>query len=91
MSKNHFNHIGLIARTDSQLVLESLRRVRDFLQNRQCNILMEDTAEAVLKDYDGPVFSQEQMADKCDLVLAETVIFWVRLEVLHHTVCLYWV
>ena len=70
MSKNHFNHIGLIARTDSQLVLESLRRVRDFLQNRQCNILMEDTAEAVLKDYDGPVFSQEQMADKCDLVIA---------------------
>ena len=52
MSNNHFNHIGLIARTDSQLVLESLRRVRDFLQDRQCNILMEDTAEAVLKDYD---------------------------------------
>lgn len=65
-----FMNIGLVARTDNESVVESLRRVRSFLISRKRNVLLEDRAHAILEDCEGPFFSQEKMAQKCDLVIA---------------------
>ncbi|MFT4714394.1 MAG: NAD+ kinase [Candidatus Azotimanducaceae bacterium] len=65
-----FKRIGLVARTGNDLVLESLRRVQNFLNSQDVTVLLEDTALALLNEGDQPSFTQAQMADKCDLVIA---------------------
>jgi len=65
-----FNRVGLVARTGTDLVLESLRRVLTFLKSRNITVLLEDTAVALLGESGDPSFTQEEMADKCDLVIA---------------------
>lgn len=65
-----FTRVGLVARTGTDLVLESLQRVQDFLSSQNVTVLLEDTALALLNEGDQPSFTQEQMADKCDLVIA---------------------
>ena len=65
-----FKNIGLVARTGSESVLESLRRVRSYLISRQLNVLLEDKAHDLLQDSEGPFYSQKEMATECDLVIA---------------------
>jgi NAD+ kinase len=65
-----FKRIGLVARTGNDLVLESLRRVQSFLNSQNVTVFLEDTALALLNEGDQPSFTQAQMAEKCDLVIA---------------------
>ncbi len=65
-----FKNIGLVARMGSASVLESLRRTRSYLVSQKLNVLLEDKAHALLKDSEGPFYSQEEMATRCDLVIA---------------------
>jgi len=65
-----FSRVGLVARTGTELVLESLRRVQNFLISQNVTVLLEDKALDLLGESDMPSFTQEQMADKCDLVIA---------------------
>ncbi|MCB1646664.1 MAG: NAD(+) kinase [Pseudomonadales bacterium] len=64
-----FCTVGLVARTGSELVLESLRRVRELLARRNIDVCLEDRALELLGE-SGESFSQEQMGSKCDLVIA---------------------
>ena len=65
-----FNNIGLVARMGSDSVQDSLRRVRSFLVSQNRAILLEDKAHTILNDCEGPSFYQEEMGEKCDLVIA---------------------
>jgi NAD+ kinase len=65
-----FKSIGLVARSGNDSVLESLRRVRSFLVNRGLNVLVEDSVHEQLDDCEGPSFSQPEMSEQCDLVIA---------------------
>ncbi|MBV1879647.1 MAG: NAD(+) kinase [Pseudomonadales bacterium] len=65
-----FNNIGLVARMGNDSVVESLRRVRHFLQSHNKNVLLEDTAKDLLKDSSATGYKQAEMGDKCDLVIA---------------------
>jgi NAD+ kinase len=65
-----FERVGLVARSGSEKVLDSLRRVQQLLQRQGVEVLMEDTVHNMLQDYAGPSYTQAQMADRCDLVIA---------------------
>jgi len=65
-----FKNVGLVARMGSEQVLESLQRVRAFLGSQNVNVLLEDTAQALLSDSEGQGFTQEEMACRCDLIVA---------------------
>lgn len=65
-----FERVGLVARSGSEKVLDSLRRVQQLLQRQGVEVLMEDTAHNLLQDYAGPSYTQARMADRCDLVIA---------------------
>lgn len=66
----NFKRVGLVARTGSPLVLESLKRVERFLQSQSVEIILEDLAAGMLGQSDLKICSQEQMGTHCDLVIA---------------------
>jgi NAD+ kinase len=65
-----FKKVGLVARMDSPLVLESLRGVEVFLRSQSVEVVLEDLARGVLKNTDLPYCSREEMGAVCDLVIA---------------------
>jgi NAD+ kinase len=65
-----FKTIGLVARTSSELVLESLRRVQSFLSSRNIDVLLEDHVATMLGECTQESFAQEVLAERCDLVIA---------------------
>lgn len=65
-----FSEVGLVARTDSELILESLRRVERFLLSRDVNVSVEDVAAGFLGESKTPVRSREEMGRQCDLIIA---------------------
>lgn len=65
-----FNKVGLVARTDSPLVLESLRGVERVLLSRDVDVFVEDVAAGFLGESNTPVLSREEMGERCDLVIA---------------------
>jgi len=64
-----FKRVGLAARTGSELVLASLRRVSNFLQDRDIEVWLEDTAAEMLGDTSSAACTQEEMGSRCDLVI----------------------
>jgi len=71
-SMSEFKKVGLVARMGSEQVLESLRRVRDYLESRNVDVFLEDTAQELLCETDGQCegFTQLEMATRCDLIIA---------------------
>jgi len=71
-SMSEFKNVGLVARMGSEQVLESLRRVRDYLASRGVNVFLEDTAQELLceTENDCEGFTQLEMATRCDLIIA---------------------
>jgi NAD+ kinase len=67
---NKFERVGLVARSGSELVLDSLRRVLALLEARSIEVLMEDKAHNLLQEYTGTSYTQIEMAARCDLVIA---------------------
>ena len=65
-----FKKVGLVARMDNPLVLESLRAVEVFLRSQSVEVILEDLARGVLKDTDLAFCTQEEMGSICDLVIA---------------------
>lgn len=65
-----FKKVGLVARTDSALVLESLRRVERFLVSHDVDVAVEDVAARFLGESQTPVLSRDDMGLNCDLVIA---------------------
>lgn len=65
----HFSSVGLIAKTGSEQVLESLRRVQTFLKSQELDFVLE-SASAKRLTYSGKVCNLGEMGDCCDLVIA---------------------
>ena len=63
-----FKSVGIVAKTGTDQVLESLRRVVDFLESRAVDVEMEADSAAMLGNSDGCVLSD--MGQSCDLVIA---------------------
>ena len=63
-----FKSVGIVAKTGTDQVLESLRRVVDFLESRSVDVVMEADSAALLGNSDGCVLSD--MGQSCDLVIA---------------------
>lgn len=67
---NKFERVGLVARSGSELVLDSLRRVLALLEARNIRVFIEDKAHNLLPEYKGTCYTQAEMAEHCDLVIA---------------------
>ena len=65
----HFSSVGLIAKTGSQQVLESLERVLTFLRSQDLNIVLESASAERLTCFE-KVSEVGEMGDCCDLVIA---------------------
>ena len=63
-----FKSVGIVAKTGTDQVLESLRRVVDFLDSRSVDVVMEADSAAMLGNTDGCVLSD--MGQSCDLLIA---------------------
>ncbi|MFP6807893.1 MAG: NAD(+) kinase [Pseudomonadales bacterium] len=65
-----FSRVGLVARTGSPLVLESLKRVEKFLRSQEVEIILEDLVARMLDDSKLRVCTHAEMGECCDLVIA---------------------
>ena len=65
----HFSSVGLIAKTGSQQVLESLERVLKFLRSLDLNIVLESASAERLTCFE-KISEVDEMGDCCDLVIA---------------------
>ncbi len=65
----HFSSVGLIAKTGSQQVLESLERVLKFLRSQDLNIVLESASAERLTCFE-KISEVGEMGDCCDLVIA---------------------
>lgn len=65
----HFSSVGLIAKTGSQQVLESLERVLTFLRSQDLNIVLESASAERLTCFE-KISEVGEMGDCCDLVIA---------------------
>lgn len=64
----HFNRVGLVARSGSELVAESLRTTMAFLASQQVEMFVSDEACRMLGE--GTGYSLAQMGEQCDLIIA---------------------
>ena len=65
-----FDKVGLVARTGSAPVLESLKIVERFLRSQSVEVILEELAAAMLAETDLQVCSQQELGSCCDLVIA---------------------
>ena len=69
MSRDLFRNIGLIANTDSEQSLYSLRQLIHFLQGRGLNVILEQDLPPLLPDLKLQAGSGHQLGVSCDLVI----------------------
>lgn len=64
-----FRNIGLIAKTDSEQSLYSLRQLIHFLQKRGCYAILDQELLPLLPDISLQAGSRTQLGESCDLVI----------------------
>lgn len=71
MQQEHdgFNNIGLIGRLGSTRVVETLKRLLRFLDERGLHVIVEDRTATVLLDHGHPEASRRTLGELCDLVI----------------------
>ncbi|QOR39487.1 NAD(+) kinase [Billgrantia diversa] len=71
MQKEHggFKNIGLIGRLGSTKVVETLKRLLRFLDERGLHVIVEDRTATVLLDHGHPEASRRTLGELCDLVI----------------------
>ncbi|MGQ4880441.1 NAD(+) kinase [Billgrantia sp. LNSP4103-1] len=71
MRKEHdgFKNIGLIGRLGSAKVVETLKRLMRFLDQRGLHVIVEDRTATVLLDHGHPEASRRTLGELCDLVI----------------------
>ncbi|MGR2737789.1 NAD(+) kinase [Billgrantia sp. Q4P2] len=71
MQKEHegFKNIGLIGRLGSTKVVETLKRLLRFLDERGLHVIVEDRTATVLLDHGHPEASRRTLGELCDLVV----------------------
>jgi len=66
---NAFNTIGLIGKYADPGVNEAILELGRILEQRQCEILIEDSTARHLSDCDYPQVSLEELGQRCDLAM----------------------
>ncbi|WP_323156625.1 NAD(+)/NADH kinase, partial [Pseudomonas oryzihabitans] len=64
-----FRNIGIIGRLGSTQVLDTIRRLKTFLLQRGCNVILENTIAEVLPGHGLQTVSRKLMGEICDLVI----------------------
>jgi len=64
-----FRHIGLIGRLGSAGVVDTLKRLLRFLDERGLHVIVEDRTATVLLDHGHPEASRRMLGELCDLVI----------------------
>ncbi|MCH2557122.1 MAG: NAD(+) kinase [Alcanivorax sp.] len=69
MTQEKFRMIGLIARSESEQALYSMRQLIHFLHGRDCTVILEKGIADSLPEMGLQAASAAQMGDSCDLVI----------------------
>ncbi|WP_437881394.1 NAD(+) kinase [Pseudomonas sp. LRF_L74] len=64
-----FRNIGIIGRLGSAHVLDTIRRLKNFLLERQLHVILEDTIAEVLPGHGLQTSSRKILGEVCDLVI----------------------
>ena len=64
-----FRNIGIIGRLGSARVLDTIRRLKRFLQDRHLHVVLEESIAEVLPGHGLQVSSRKLMGEICDLVI----------------------
>jgi NAD+ kinase len=64
-----FKNIGLIGRLGSTKVVDTLKRLMRFLDERDYHVIVEDRTATVLLDHGHPEASRRTLGELCDLVI----------------------
>lgn len=74
MTQEKFRLIGLIARSESEQALYSMRQLIHFLHGRDCTVILEKGIADSLPEMGLQAASAAQMGDSCDLVDRKSVV-----------------
>lgn len=66
---DQFRNIGIIGRLGSAQVLETIRRLKRFLAERQLHVILEDSIAEMLPGHGLQVCTRKLMGEICDLVI----------------------
>lgn len=69
MAREIFRNIGLVARSESEQALYSLRQLVHFLQRRDCNVILDQEVADALPELGLQAGSRAQLGESCDLVI----------------------
>lgn len=64
-----FYNIGIIGRLGSAKVLDTIRRLKTWLQQQELNVILEDGIAEMLPGHGVQVNSRKQMGEVCDMVV----------------------
>ncbi|MGP3789576.1 NAD(+) kinase [Pseudomonas sp. B392_1p] len=64
-----FRNIGIIGRLGSSQVLDTIRRLKRFLLDRQLHVILEDTIAEVLPGHGLQTSTRKSLGEACDLVI----------------------
>ena len=64
-----FRNIGIIGRLGSVQVLDTIRRLKRFLLDRQLNVILDETIAELLPGHGMQVSSRKSLGETCDLVI----------------------
>ena len=64
-----FRNIGVIGRLGSAQVLDTIRRLKNFLLERHLHVILEDTIAEVLPGHGLQTCSRKILGEVCDLVM----------------------
>ncbi|MDF1821866.1 MAG: NAD(+) kinase [Alcanivoracaceae bacterium] len=69
MPREVFRNIGLIAKSESEQALYSLRQLVHFLEGRDCTVILDEELAAALPEPGLQAGSRTQLGESCDLVI----------------------
>lgn len=69
MPQERFRNIGLLARSESEQALYSMRQLIHFLHGRDCTVILDESIAASLSEMGLQAASAAQMGEACDLVI----------------------
>lgn len=64
-----FHNIGIIGRLGSPHALDTVRRLKRFLLDRQLHVILEDTIAELLPGHGLQISSRQALGEACDLVI----------------------
>lgn len=64
-----FNTIGIIVKPHTELVNDTLVQLLDYLSQKNCEILLDESADGFKYRHDIDIVSREQLGARCDLAI----------------------